>query len=58
LAKVVRAFGTDVETALKLGPIKHRLAFRTLAPQAFRNAALGTALGADPRGQKILEPTH
>jgi hypothetical protein len=56
-AHVMSALGTNMQIALELGAIQHRVAGAALHPQAFRHRAR-PALGLDPRRHDFLEPGH
>jgi hypothetical protein len=56
-AHVMTTFRTHVQIALDLGTVEHRVASRTLGPQAFGHRARA-ALGLDTRGDNSLEPGH
>jgi hypothetical protein len=56
-AHVIAALRADVQVALQLGAVQHRVASRALHPQAFRDRARA-ALGLDPRRHDFLEPGH
>ena len=56
-AHVVAALGADVEIALELGAVQHRIAGRALDPQALGHRTRA-ALGLDARGHDLLEPRH
>src|SRR5687768_11264797 len=51
------ALGTNMQVALQLGAIQHRVAGAALHPQTFRHRAR-PALGLDPRRHDFLEPGH
>src|SRR5579871_5884614 len=51
------ALRTDIQVALELSPIEHRIARRTFDPKPLRYRACA-ALGLDARGHDLLEPGH
>ena len=55
---VMTAFGTNFEIALELHAIEHGAAARALGPEPFRHVAFAAPLGANTRGQQLLEPAH
>src|SRR6266513_3126140 len=56
-AHVVTALGADIEVALELGAIEHRIAGRALDPQSLRDRARAP-LGLDTGGHDLVEPGH
>src|SRR5438270_51869 len=56
-AHVVTALGADIEVALELGAIEHRIAGRALDPQSLRDRARAP-LGLDAGGHDLVEPGH
>ena len=56
-AHVVRALRADLQVALDLRPVQHRIAGRALHPQAFGHGTRA-ALRLDPRRDDLLEPGH
>ena len=56
-AHVVCALRADLQVALDLRPVEHRIAGRALHPQAFGHGP-GAPFGLDPRRDDLLEPGH
>src|SRR5262249_40930166 len=54
---VVAALGADVEVALELGAVQHRVTGWTFYPQPFRNRTRAP-FGLDARRDYLLEPGH
>src|SRR5690606_9689613 len=56
-AHVMAALGADMQVALQLGAVEHRIAGRALAPQALGHGT-HAALGLDARGNDLFKPGH
>src|SRR6185436_16967899 len=56
-AHVMRTFRADLQVALDLRPVEHRVAGRALHPETLGHRARA-ALGLDARGDDLLEPGH